>query len=203
MLRPPHFDKESGQARDGGQLVRLSDGASWHARHAWSAAKALGIRRSSSPGFAVAGCEPDEWGSAGLRVPKLLKRCGLRIATSSLELNEAFASQVVTAATGSVSTRRSSTEGGSISTATVRHDRLAHGRHDRNECCARRPATARDHVHRRGPGAAALPRRVTVLRASPVSRRAARRAPRRIGERRRAPPARALGIVGGAGDHPS
>ncbi len=53
----------------------------------------LGIFR----GFAVAGCEPDEMGIGPVfAVPKLLARCGLKVADIDLwELNEAFAVQVL------------------------------------------------------------------------------------------------------------
>jgi acetyl-CoA C-acetyltransferase len=53
----------------------------------------LGIYR----GLAVAGCEPDEMGIGPVfAVPRLLQRCGLRMADIDLwELNEAFAVQVV------------------------------------------------------------------------------------------------------------
>ena len=81
-----------------GNASQFSDGAGAcvvmsQAEAARVGAKPLGIFR----GFAVAGCEPDEMGIGPVfAVPKLLKRCGVRIEDVGLwELNEAFAVQVI------------------------------------------------------------------------------------------------------------
>jgi acetyl-CoA C-acetyltransferase len=81
-----------------GNASQFSDGASacivMDAKAAASRKlKPLGIFR----GFAVAGCEPDEMGIGPVfAVPKLLKLAGLKIDDIDIvELNEAFASQVV------------------------------------------------------------------------------------------------------------
>ncbi len=61
-------------------------------------AKALGVKPLGFfRGFLVAGCEPDEMGIGPVfAVPKLLKRTGKKLADIDIvELNEAFASQVV------------------------------------------------------------------------------------------------------------
>jgi acetyl-CoA acetyltransferase len=51
----------------------------------------------AAPGFAVAGCEPDDMGIGPVfAVPRLLQRHGLKVDDIDLwELNEAFASQVL------------------------------------------------------------------------------------------------------------
>jgi acetyl-CoA acyltransferase len=96
---PPVFDRTSGRGSvTAGNSSQLSDGASATVVMSIDRAQALGI----SPGlifrgYAVAGCEPDEMGiGPAFAVPKLLKRTGVRADDIDVwELNEAFASQVV------------------------------------------------------------------------------------------------------------
>ena len=87
-----------GQFVTAGNASQLSDGASAcvvmdSGLAARRGLRPLGIFR----GFAVAGCEPDEMGIGPVfAVPRLLERCGVRLADVDLfELNEAFAVQVV------------------------------------------------------------------------------------------------------------
>ena len=81
-----------------GNASQLSDGASACVVMDSRSAE----RRNLTPlgifrGAAVAGCEPDEMGIGPVfAVPKLLKRCGLKVSDIDLwELNEAFAVQVL------------------------------------------------------------------------------------------------------------
>ncbi len=93
---PPAFSEKG--TVTAGNSSQFSDGAS--ATLVMSAAKAaqLGIRPLGVfRGFAVAACEPDEMGIGPVfAVPKLLKATGLALEDVDIvELNEAFASQVV------------------------------------------------------------------------------------------------------------
>ena len=96
---PPAFDTTSGGGSvTAGNASQLSDGASATLVMSSDRAHALGVTPLLTfRGFAVAACEPDEMGIGPVfAVPKLLKRCGLRIEDVDLwELNEAFACQVV------------------------------------------------------------------------------------------------------------
>jgi len=92
----PSF-KEDGTVT-AGNASQLSDGASATILMSRERAKELGIEPLGVfRGFAVAGCRPEEMGIGPVfAVPKLLKRCGLKISDVDVwELNEAFASQVV------------------------------------------------------------------------------------------------------------
>jgi acetyl-CoA acyltransferase len=96
---PPAFDTTSGAGSvTAGNASQLSDGASATLVMSSDRARALGLTPLVTfRGFAVAACEPDEMGIGPVfAVPKLLKRCGLRVEDIDLwELNEAFACQVV------------------------------------------------------------------------------------------------------------
>jgi len=99
LALPPVFDTTSGEGTvTAGNSSQLSDGASATLLMSSDRARALGVTPLLTfRGFAVAACEPDEMGIGPVfAVPKLLKRCGLRVDDIDLwELNEAFASQVV------------------------------------------------------------------------------------------------------------
>jgi acetyl-CoA acyltransferase len=99
LALPPVFDTTSGEGSvTAGNASQLSDGASATLVMSSDRALALGVTPLLTfRGFAVAACEPDEMGIGPVfAVPKLLKRCGLRVDEIDLwELNEAFASQVV------------------------------------------------------------------------------------------------------------
>ncbi|TMA39131.1 MAG: acetyl-CoA C-acyltransferase [Deltaproteobacteria bacterium] len=93
---PPAF-REDGTVT-AGNSSQFSDGASATLIMSASRAKALGIAPLGFfRGFVVAGCEPDEMGIGPVfAVPKLLKVAGLKLDDIDIiELNEAFASQVV------------------------------------------------------------------------------------------------------------
>jgi acetyl-CoA acyltransferase len=95
----PYFDPDSGHGSvTAGNSSQLSDGASATLLMSGQRADQLGIPYSLVfRGFQVAGCDPDEMGVGPVfAVPKLLKRCGVRISEIDLwELNEAFAVQVL------------------------------------------------------------------------------------------------------------
>jgi acetyl-CoA acyltransferase len=95
----PHFDPDSGQGTvTAGNSSQLSDGASATLLMSRQRADRLGIPyKLVFRGFQVAGCEPDEMGIGPVfAVPKLLRRCGVRMNDIDLwELNEAFAVQVI------------------------------------------------------------------------------------------------------------
>ena len=119
-----------------GNASQLSDGASATLLMSRERADALGIPyKLIFRGFAVAGCEPDEMGIGPVfAVPKLLKRQGLKIDDIDLwELNEAFAVQVVYCRDrlgidpGKAERQRRI----DLDRPSVRHDRIAHGRHHR------------------------------------------------------------------------
>jgi acetyl-CoA acyltransferase len=81
-----------------GNSSQFSDGASATLVMSWERAKALGIKPLGFfRGCVFAGCEADEMGIGPVfAVPKLLKRAGLKLDDIDIvELNEAFASQVV------------------------------------------------------------------------------------------------------------
>ncbi|HLK12671.1 MAG TPA: acetyl-CoA C-acyltransferase [Candidatus Binatia bacterium] len=81
-----------------GNSSQFSDGASATLVMSWERAKALGIKPLGFfRGCVFAGCEADEMGIGPVfAVPKLLKRAGLTLDDVDIvELNEAFASQVV------------------------------------------------------------------------------------------------------------
>jgi acetyl-CoA acetyltransferase family protein len=93
---PPAF--QEGGTVTAGNSSQFSDGASATLLMSAARAKALGITPLGVfRGFVVAGCEPDEMGiGPAFAVPKLLKHVGLKLADIDIvELNEAFASQVV------------------------------------------------------------------------------------------------------------
>ena len=96
---PPAFDTTSGAGSvTAGNSSQLSDGASATLVMSSDRARALGIPPLLVfRGYAIAGCEPDEMGIGPVfAVPKLLKLAGLRLDDIDIiELNEAFASQVV------------------------------------------------------------------------------------------------------------
>jgi acetyl-CoA acetyltransferase family protein len=81
-----------------GNSSQFSDGASATLLMSYDKAKQLGVRiLGFFRGCVFAACEPDEMGIGPVfAVPKLLKMAGLRLAdVDVVELNEAFASQVV------------------------------------------------------------------------------------------------------------
>ena len=134
-------------------------------------------RRCVFRGFAVAGCEPDEMGIGPVfAVPKLLKRHGLKVDDIDLwELNEAFAVQVVYCRDrlGHRPDEAQRQRRLDRDRPSVRHDRLAAGRHDRQRDAAPQgPLRRRDDVHRRRPGRGGAVRvdGVTLLRAARASR---------------------------------
>jgi acetyl-CoA acetyltransferase family protein len=89
---------QEGGSVTAGNSSQFSDGASVTLLMSASRAQALGIPPLGFfRGFVIAGCEPDEMGIGPVfAVPKLLKRAGLTIDDIDIvELNEAFASQVV------------------------------------------------------------------------------------------------------------
>jgi acetyl-CoA acetyltransferase family protein len=89
--------KETGSVT-AGNSSQFSDGASACLIMSLDRAKALGIQPLGFfRGFTVAACEPDEMGIGPVfAVPKLLKHAGLKMDDIDIvELNEAFASQVV------------------------------------------------------------------------------------------------------------
>ena len=93
----PVFDPENGTVT-AGNSSQLSDGASMTLVMAADMAEKLGLQPLAYfRGFTVAGCNPDEMGIGPVfSVPKLLQRAKLKIDQIDLiELNEAFASQVV------------------------------------------------------------------------------------------------------------
>ncbi len=93
---PPAF-REGGTVT-AGNASQFSDGASVTLLMSADRARALNIKPLGIfRGFAVAACEPDEMGIGPVfAVPKLLKRKGVKLAdVDVIELNEAFASQVV------------------------------------------------------------------------------------------------------------
>jgi acetyl-CoA acetyltransferase family protein len=95
----PVFDAKSGHGSvTAGNSSQLSDGASATLVMSAARAKSLGLEPGLVfRGYAVSGCEPDEMGIGPVfAVPKLLKKCGLRVDDIDVwELNEAFASQVL------------------------------------------------------------------------------------------------------------
>jgi acetyl-CoA acyltransferase len=93
---PPAF-KETGTVT-AGNSSQFSDGGSANVIMSASRAKALGIKPLGFfRGCVFAGCEADEMGIGPVfAIPKLLKRAGLTLNDIDIiELNEAFASQVV------------------------------------------------------------------------------------------------------------
>ena len=93
----PVFDPENGSVT-AGNSSQLSDGASVTLVMSLEKAQELGLKPLAYfRGFVAEGCEPDEMGIGPVfAVPKLLKAKGMSIADIDLiELNEAFASQVV------------------------------------------------------------------------------------------------------------
>jgi acetyl-CoA acetyltransferase family protein len=93
---PPAFAE--GGSVTAGNSSQFSDGASATLIMSAERAKALGIRPLGFfRGCVFAGCEPDEMGIGPVfAVPKLLKHVGVKLADVDIvELNEAFASQVV------------------------------------------------------------------------------------------------------------
>ena len=81
-----------------GNASQLSDGASACILMSSKKAEKLGVEPLGIyRGMAVSGLEPDEMGIGPIyAVPKLLKKCGLKMDDIDLwELNEAFAVQVI------------------------------------------------------------------------------------------------------------
>ncbi|MGH7819165.1 MAG: thiolase family protein [Candidatus Binatia bacterium] len=94
---PPAFKPEGGTVT-AGNASQFSDGASVTLLMSAEKAKQLNVAPLGVfRGFQVAGCRPEEMGIGPVfAVPKLLKQQGLRLDDVDLvELNEAFASQVV------------------------------------------------------------------------------------------------------------
>jgi len=94
---PPAFQPEGGSVT-AGNASQFSDGASVTLLMSAERAQSLGIQPLGVfRGFQVAGCQPDEMGIGPVfAVPRLLKRTGKRLSDIDvIELNEAFASQVV------------------------------------------------------------------------------------------------------------
>jgi acetyl-CoA acyltransferase len=93
---PPAFDANG--TVTAGNSSQFSDGASMTLVMSGARAKQLGLKPMAIfRHFVVAACEPDEMGIGPVfAVPKLLKVAGLKLSDIDLiELNEAFASQVV------------------------------------------------------------------------------------------------------------
>jgi len=94
---PPAFKPEGGTVT-AGNASQFSDGASVTLLMSGEKAKALGVKPLGVfRGFRVAGCQPDEMGIGPVfAVPKLMKHTGKKLGDIDvIELNEAFASQVV------------------------------------------------------------------------------------------------------------
>jgi acetyl-CoA acyltransferase len=94
---PPAFNPEKGTVT-AGNASQFSDGASVTLLMSADKAKALGVKPLGVfRGFRVAGCEPDEMGIGPVfAVPRLLQQTGKKLDDIDvIELNEAFASQVV------------------------------------------------------------------------------------------------------------
>jgi acetyl-CoA acyltransferase len=94
---PPAFKPEGGTVT-AGNASQFSDGASVTLLMSGEKAKALGVKPLGVfRGFQVAGCQPDEMGIGPVfAVPKLMKHTGKKLGDIDvIELNEAFASQVV------------------------------------------------------------------------------------------------------------
>jgi acetyl-CoA acyltransferase len=94
---PPAFNPEGGTVT-AGNASQFSDGASVTLLMSAERAQKLGIEPLGVfRGFHVAGCQPDEMGIGPVfAVPKLLKHTGKKLGDIDvIELNEAFASQVV------------------------------------------------------------------------------------------------------------
>jgi acetyl-CoA acetyltransferase family protein len=94
---PPAFQPEGGTVT-AGNASQFSDGASVTLLMSAQRAQSLGIEPLGVfRGFQVAGCQPDEMGIGPVfAVPKLLQHTGKRLSDIDvIELNEAFASQVV------------------------------------------------------------------------------------------------------------
>jgi len=94
---PPAFKPEGGTVT-AGNASQFSDGASVTLLMSAEKAKQLGVKPLGVfRGFRVAGCQPDEMGVGPVfAVPRLLEQTGVKLADIDLiELNEAFASQVV------------------------------------------------------------------------------------------------------------
>ena len=94
---PPVFDPVNGTVT-AGNSSQFSDGASMAIVMSAERAQKLGLEPLGFfRGFAMGACEPDEMGIGPVfAVPKLLDKAGLKLGDVDLiELNEAFASQVV------------------------------------------------------------------------------------------------------------
>lgn len=94
---PPVFDAEKGTVT-AGNSSQFSDGAAAVLLMSAKKAAELGIEPLGTfRGFRVAGCNPDEMGIGPVfAVPRLLESAGVKLAdVDVIELNEAFASQVV------------------------------------------------------------------------------------------------------------
>jgi acetyl-CoA acyltransferase len=94
---PPAFKPEGGTVT-AGNASQFSDGASVTLLMSAEKAKQIGAKPIGFfRGFQVAGCQPDEMGIGPVfAVPKLLKQTGVKLGdVDIIELNEAFASQVV------------------------------------------------------------------------------------------------------------
>ncbi len=97
-LKPVFKEASDGGTVTAGNASQLSDGASATLLMSSERAAQLGLEPMGVyRGTAVAGCEPDEMGIGPIyAVPKLLKKMGLTLDDIDIvELNEAFASQVV------------------------------------------------------------------------------------------------------------
>jgi acetyl-CoA acyltransferase len=93
---PPAFNEKG--TVTAGNASQFSDGASVTLLMSADKAKALGVKPLGIfRGFRVAGCEPDEMGIGPVfAIPRLLKQVGKSLDDIDvIELNEAFASQVV------------------------------------------------------------------------------------------------------------
>ena len=153
----PGAFKEAGSVT-AGNSSQFSDGASATLIMSAESAKALGIKPLGFfRGCVFAGCEPDEMGIGPVfAVPKLLKRAGLTIDDIDIvELNEAFASQVVYCRDRlGISMEQAQPERRlDLDRPPLRHDRLAHDRHAAPRAAAPEEALGhRHHVHRRRHG---------------------------------------------------
>ena len=133
----PHFDPNSGEGSvTAGNASQLSDGASATLLMSRERADALGIPyKLIFRGFAVAGCEPDEMGIGPVfAVPKLLKRQG----PEDVRHRSVGAERSVRGAGGLLPRPARDSAGDPQrqrrlhrDRPSVRHDRIAHGGHDR------------------------------------------------------------------------
>ena len=154
---PPAFKPERGTVT-AGNSSQFSDGASVTLLMSAEKAKALGVKPIGVfRGFRLPRCEPDEMGIGPVfAVPKLLKRTGMKLADIDvIELNEAFASQVVYCRDklGLDPEKLNSERRLDLDRPPVRNDRIAMHGHDPSGAPPHEEALRHRHdVRRRGHG---------------------------------------------------